>query len=51
MFYNKNSFINKGFGQNTFKRNVIPEYSPNELNKPTWYIYQLHLTEVTTADN
>ena len=51
MYYNKNSLINKGFGEKTFKRDVIFDHNPIVLSKPTFYIYQIHITEVITADN
>jgi len=51
MYRNKNSLVNKGFGKKTFKRDVIFDHNPIVSNKPTFYVYQLHVTDVITADN
>jgi hypothetical protein len=51
VYYNKNSFINKGFGNNTFKREISFEGISLDIKKSTTQYYQLHTTEVITKDS
>jgi hypothetical protein len=51
MYYNKNSFQNKKFNENTFKRSVNLDHQPFLSEIPTNYIFNLHMTEVSTKDN
>jgi hypothetical protein len=51
MYYNKTTLVNHSFGEGTFKKTLVYEERPIEINKAMQYVYKARITEIVTKDS
>lgn len=50
MYYNKTTFVHHSFGEESFKKTLVYEERPIEINKAMTYIYKAQISEIVTKD-